>query len=69
MTTRTAELCSEQGNIDLLELMVIVDMVQCQVLHRYNAKGKSFLHVDQFCKKKADKTKTPTDTTALVMIR
>ena len=41
MTTRTAELCSEQENTDLLELMVIVDMVQCQVLQRYKAKGKS----------------------------
>ena len=50
MTTRTAELCSEQGNTDLSELMVIVDMVPCQVLQRYNAKGKSFLHMEQFCK-------------------
>ena len=39
---RTAELCSEQGNTDLSEIMAIDEMMQCKVCKTPNAKGKSF---------------------------
>ena len=47
VNTRTAELCSKRGNIDLSELMVIDDLIQCKACKRPVAQGKSFsAHVD-----------------------
>ena len=42
MGARTAELYSEQGNIDITEFVVIDETKQCEKCKEHNAKGKSF---------------------------
>ena len=42
VNTRTAELCSKQGNTDISELPVIDATTQCEKCKEPNAEGKSF---------------------------
>ena len=45
MDAPTAAVYSEQGNMDITELMVIDEMTQCEKCKEHNAKGMSFLHM------------------------
>ena len=49
--------CTERGNTDITELVVIDEMTRCEASKEHNANENLSAHVDQFCLGCKQKTK------------